>query len=100
MGSTQKDAISVDLWNQEFMHMHGATQSCSTCMPHTFAKTKIYTNSRYLDGAAQRSLVHRHEQNEERSRVCCSCNFLFKQDGLSSSQPALLTGFVLHSEEI
>lgn len=33
-------------------------------------------------------------------RVYCSCNFLFKQDGLSSSQPAVLRGFVLHSEQI
>lgn len=33
-------------------------------------------------------------------RVYCSCNFLFKQDGLSSSQSAVLRGFALHSEQI
>ncbi len=39
-------------------------------------------------------------RNENKSHMYCSCNFLFKQDGLSSSQPTLLTGFVLHSEQI
>lgn len=57
MGSTQKDAIHVDFWIQEFMHMHAATQGCSD-MAYKCTKTKKYTDMLYSDGAAQGSLVH------------------------------------------
>lgn len=69
-------------------------------MEQTFAKTKTNTNILDLAGAAQRILEHWQRQKEQRSRVYRSCNFHFKPDGLSSSQPALLTGFVLRSEVI
>lgn len=81
--------------------MHGAPEATQLLyMGQTFAKTKTNTNILDLAGAAQRILVHRQRQKEQRSRVYRSCNFHFKPDGLSSSQPALLTGFVLRSEVI
>lgn len=59
MGSTQKDALSVDLWIQEVMHMHGATQGCSIMYGTQICKKKnTYTGILYSGGAAQRSLVH------------------------------------------
>lgn len=51
MGSTQKDqkdAITVDRWIQEFMHMHGATQGCSIYVWHTNMQKQIHIQTSFI----------------------------------------------------